>query len=52
MDSAYSVIHVIRQMITYLGAGICVTPCAPLFRGVRFPSLIVEYPEKTVTNVY
>lgn len=49
MDSAYSVIHVIRQMITYLGTGICVTPCAPL---CRFPPLIVEYPEKTVTDVY
>lgn len=49
MDSAYSVIHVIRQMITYLGIGIGVPPRAPL---CRFPSLIVEYPEKTVTNVY
>lgn len=52
MDSAYSVIHVIRQMITYLGTGICVPPCAPLCRGVRFPPLIVEYREKTVTDVY
>lgn len=45
----YSVIHVIRQMITYIGTGAGVPPPAPL---CRFPPLIVEYPEKTVTDVY
>lgn len=48
----YSVIQVIRQMITYIGTGAGVPPPAPLCRGVRFPPLMVEYPEKTVTDVY
>lgn len=42
----YSVIHVIRQMITYLGTGAGEPPPSPPRRGVRFPPLIVEYPEK------
>lgn len=48
----YGVIHVIRQMITYLGTGAGEPPPSPPRRGVRFPPLIVEYPEKTVTGVY